>query len=247
MKLSLITVSYNSEETIESTFNSVKMQKKKGFDFEYILVDGGSTDRTMAISEEYKEILSLAVSEPDEGLYNAMNKGIKLASGDVIGFLNSDDTLHDESTLADIMTLFQRIQEASVVFGNLNYVDSRGNITRRWRTGEQKSFASGWHPAHPAFYANKRLFDVHGGFDENLSIAADFDLMLRFLDVANARASYLDKVFVDMKLGGESNRSLRNIRLGNEQIIRSFRKYSIQPQIFYTYRRWVRKIFQSIK
>ena len=108
----------------------------------------------MAIAEEYNAILSLAVSEPDEGLYNAMNKGIKLASGDVIGFLNSDDTLHDKSTLADIMTLFQSIQEASVVFGNLNYVDSKeynSEVADR-RTEE---FCFNWHPAHPAFYAKK--------------------------------------------------------------------------------------------
>lgn len=247
MKISLITVSYNSQETIRDTFESVRLQTIEGFDLEYIHIDGLSSDRTMEISKEYNDIVSIRVSEADSGIYNAMNKGVAQATGDVIGFLNSDDTFACHNALQLVAMLFTADDSLGVVYGDINYVDGNGEVKRKWRTGKRGSFAKGWHPAHPGFYAKKLLFDTHGGFDEGLFIAADFDLMLRFLDVARAGSSYLDEVLVDMKLGGESNRSLKNIRIGNEQIMQSFKKYSIQPQIFYTYRRWVRKVLQSIK
>lgn len=246
MKISLITVSYNSQETIRDTFESVRAQKMKGFDLEYIHVDGLSNDQTVEISREYDDVLSLRISEKDSGIYNAMNKGIELATGDVIGFLNSDDTFIDSDVLQQVANLFLAEDDLDIVFGDINYVDDKGGVKRKWRTGEQRSFANGWHPAHPGFYAKKHLFSAHGGFDEDLYITADFDLMLRFMEVARGSAKYLDKVLVDMKLGGESNRSFKNIQAGNNQIIRSFEKYSIKPQVFYTYRRWIRKVLQSI-
>lgn len=246
MKISLITVSYNSQNTIRETFDSVKSQKIKDFELEYIHVDGLSNDETMKISYDYDDIISIRISEKDTGIYNAMNKGVTLSSGDVIGFLNSDDTFADNDVLSSIADLFNDKSKPDIVYGDIDYVDSSNKVKRKWRTGEQNSFSKGWHPAHPAFYAKKTYFDEFGGFDEQLKIAADFDLMLRFLEVANSHAIYLKKVCVKMKLGGESNRSFLNIFEGNRQILRSFNKYSIKPQWAYTSRRWVRKLLQKI-
>ena len=245
MKVSIITVSYNSEQTISDTFESVRSQDLDGFTLEYILVDGLSTDSTMRISRDYDDIINVSLSEQDLGIYNAMNKGVSLATGDIIGFLNSDDTFSQNDSLRKVVCCFSENKTLDIVYGDIDYVDSNGEITRRWRTGAQKSFSKGWHPAHPGFYARKELFQEYGGFDEKLSIAADFDLMLRFIEVANSNTKYLEGVLVKMKLGGESNRSLKNIREGNRQIIQSFNKYSITPQFLYTIRRLIRKAFQS--
>ena len=136
-------------------------------------------------------------------------------------------------------------KDLDIVYGDIDYVDNQGNIKRRWRSEERRDFAIGWHPAHPGFYAKRNLFIEYGGFDERLKIAADFDLMLRFLEVANTKASYLEKVCVNMKLGGESNRSIKNIIKGNKEIISSFAKYKIIPQRFYTLRRWIGKLRQK--
>ena len=245
MKVSIITVSYNSEQTIRDTFESVRFQDLDGFTLEYILVDGLSTDSTMRISRDYDDIINVSLSEQDLGIYNAMNKGVSLATGDIIGFLNSDDTFSQNDSLRKVVRCFTEKKTLDIVYGDIDYVDSNGEITRRWRTGAQKAFSKGWHPAHPGFYARKELFQEYGGFDEKLSIAADFDLMLRFIEVANSNTKYLEGVLVKMKLGGESNRSLKNIREGNRQIIQSFNKYSISPQFLYTVRRLIRKAFQS--
>jgi glycosyltransferase involved in cell wall biosynthesis len=247
MKITLITVSYDSEKTIRETLDSVRSQRRKGFDLEYIHIDGLSTDSTMLISQVFDDIVSMRVSEKDSGIYNAMNKGIDMATGDVIGFLNSDDTYASNDVLHSIASLFNSDEDLDIVYGDINYVDSSGQIKRKWRTGQSTGFSKGWHPAHPGFYAKKSIFDAYGNFDEALTIAADFDLMLRFFEIAETNTKYLDKVFVNMKLGGESNRSFKNIWLSNKQIIQSFKKYSIKPRFGYTQLRWFKKILQSYK
>ena len=246
MKVSLITVSYNSEKTIKETFESVRLQNQDGFTIEYIHIDGLSTDSTVNISYDYDEIIDIRVSEKDLGIYNAMNKGIDLATGDIVGFLNSDDTFSSNDILEKVVCSFKQDETLDIVYGDIDYVDLQGKIKRKWRCGDRQSFANGWHPAHPGFYAKKELFEKHGGFDEELFIAADFDLMLRFLEVFNTNSKYINSVFVNMKQGGESNRNLKNIWTGNAQIIKSFQKYSIRPQMFYTYRRFFSKILQSL-
>lgn len=247
MKISLITVSYNSEETIKETFESVRGQKIEGFELEYIHVDGLSNDATMDISQEFDDIITKRISEKDSGIYNAMNKGIHLATGDVIGFLNSDDVFYDHDILFLIAQQFLNHSYLDIVYGDINYVDNKGKIKRKWRTGERKSFRTGWHPAHPGFYASINLFQENGGFDEDLRIAADFDLMLRFIDVAQAQSRYIPKVFVSMKLGGESNRDFKNILKGSQEIKNSFRKYNITPKRLYILLRWARKVGQAIR
>ena len=246
MKISLITVSYNSEETIRETFESVRGQKIEGFELEYIHIDGLSNDATMEISQEFDDIITIRISEKDSGIYNAMNKGIRLATGDIIGFLNSDDTFTTNDVLYSIDKLFRGNPELNVIYGDIDYVDSSGHVKRKWRTGQRKSFSKGWHPAHPGFYTIKELFKTYGGFDESLRIAADFDLMLRFLEVQKVKSEYLQKVCVNMQLGGESNRSLKNILKGNSEVRRAFKKYDLDIPVSYTLRRWISKQMQKV-
>ena len=247
MKVSLITVSYNSEETIRETFESVRKQIIEGFELEYIHVDGFSNDGTINISKEFDDIITYRISEKDSGIYNAMNKGIKIATGDVIGFLNSDDTFYNNDILFLIAQQFSNTPSLDIVYGDINYVDHKGKVKRKWRTGERKSFRTGWHPAHPGFYASKRLFNKYGGFDEDFRIAADFDLMLRFIEVEQLKSKYITKVFVSMKLGGESNRDFKNILKGSQDIKNSFSKYNITYNRLYILLRWARKMGQRIR
>jgi len=244
IKITLITVSYNSEETIRETFESVRDQIIDGFDLEYIHVDGLSKDSTIDISMEFDDIITQRVSEQDTGIYNAMNKGIRMATGDVIGFLNSDDVFYDRNTLSEIAKKFSEISDLGIVYGDVNYVKHTGEIHRRWKTGVKRSFSLGWHPAHPAFYASKSLYDNHGGFDESFPIAADFDIMLRFMEKYNYNYYYINKPFVDMKIGGESNGSFKNILRSNREIRQIFIKNELEPFLFYTMKRWLRKIMQ---
>ena len=246
MKISLITVSFNSEKTIKQTFESIKKQHIKGFELEYILIDGLSSDSTIELSKCYDNLITFRISEKDSGIYNAMNKGVKLATGDIIGFINSDDEFHENNILLSIANTFIN-NNIDIVYGDINYINQSGKIIRKWVTGNQKSFASGWHPPHPAFYAKKSLFTKHGDFDETLSVSSDFDLMLRFMEVSNSNSKYLDMVFVDMKIGGESNKSLKNIIKGNHEIIKSFKKYGINPNPVYKLRRWLKKLKQYLK
>lgn len=243
MKISLITVSFNSEKTIKETFESVKNQILIGFELEYILIDGLSNDSTIEISRNYDSLITKIISEKDLGIYNAMNKGIELATGDIIGFLNSDDVFIENDVLFSIVKTFEN-QNIDIVYGNINYVNQKGKIIRKWISGNQKSFSSGWHPPHPAFYAKKSLFLKYGNFDETLVIAADFDLMLRFMKVAGSNSKFLDKFFVNMKIGGESNKSLKNIIKGNNEIIKSLKKNAIKPNPLYRLRRWLKKLKQ---
>ena len=245
MKFSVITVSFNSEDTIKDTFDSVRIQKLCGLELEYIHIDGMSTDTTILISNNYQDIITKQICEPDSGIYNAMNKGLQMATGDIIGFLNSDDLFSAKDVLCTIAEKFQKNDELDIVYGDINYVDSRGKVKRRWKTGQKRSFRSGWHPAHPGFYARTEVFKKHGGFDEKLTLAADFDLMLRFLEGAKLSSAYCEKVFVNMTLGGATNASLSNIIRGNAQIIQSFKKNSLKPRFGYTLLRWFNKLLQT--
>lgn len=244
MKITIITVSYNSAATIGETLQSLRAQDKENYELESIVIDGGSTDGTQEIIEDYSDVVTKWVSERDNGIYNAMNKGLALATGDVIGCLNSDDVLAGPSILTGISAKFQEDDRCQVVFGDLDYVNERGEVVRRWRTGIQKSFVAGWHPAHPAFYARRETFEKADGFDESFLIGSDFDLMLRFLEKEKFAAAYLPLVMVKMKLGGVSNNSWKNRFILKREYERSFNKYDIVPIRGYIYVRWFCKFLQ---
>ena len=207
MKLSIITISFNSENTISDTFDSVKNQSFKNY--EYLLIDGGSVDGTLTIAKKQNHI-SKIVSEPDKGIYDALNKGIKNSNGEIIGFLNSDDTFYDENSLKIISEAFDK--DTDCVFGDLIYTDKNEKIKRVWKGSEFKkgAFKKGWMPAHPTFYCRRSVYEKLGLYDDSFKIAGDFELMLRFLEKNNIRSKYIPHTLVNMKVGGVSNNTLKS-------------------------------------
>lgn len=215
MKISLITISFNSQKTIQKTFESVKNQSFK--EIEYLLIDGGSVDNTLAISKNYS-IITKTISEPDKGIYDAINKGIRAATGEIIGFLHADDIFYDAHSLQTIVEAFDPTTEA--VFGDLIYTDVQNTIKRVW-TGspfQKGAFQKGWMPAHPTFYCRKSFYKKYGLYDDTYTIAGDFELMLRFFEKHSIRSKYIPQTLVNMKLGGVSNASIQNkIRILQEE------------------------------
>lgn len=248
MKISVITVCYNSSNTIEKTFKSIQNQTYKNI--EYILVDGGSKDSTLDIAYKYKKIINHLVSEPDDGLYDAMNKGINLATGDIIGLINSDDLFCDPDAIKKVAKVFKNDKNLESVYADLFYVNQKdvNKISRRWVTGVQRKFKYGWHPAHPTFYIKKTIYDKFGLFDLSFRLAADFEIMLRFLDKYKISTYYLKEPLVKMRLGGETNKSLKNIYYQNMECLRAFKKNEIKVVNFlYPFLRIVPKLFQFKK
>jgi glycosyltransferase involved in cell wall biosynthesis len=205
-RISIITISFNSENSILETFQSVENQS---FDnYEYLLIDGGSKDGTLNIANKQDHISEI-VSEPDKGIYDALNKGIKNSTGEIIGFLNSDDTFYDENSLQYIIDAFDK--NTDCVFGDLIYTDLNENIKRVWKGSEFKKggFKKGWMPAHPTFYCKRSVYEKLGLYDDSFKIAGDFELMLRFLEKHNIRSKYIPRTLVNMKVGGASNNGLK--------------------------------------
>jgi len=214
MKVSIITATYNSESTIEMCLKSVLNQTYS--DIEYIIVDGASKDKTLSIVKHFTKAHKTIkiISEKDQGIYDALNKGIALATGDIIGFVHSDDFLANPNIITSIVEAFN-INNADGVYGDLHYVSHKNtdNIIRNWvsQPFRQKLLKQGWMPAHPTLYLKKKVYDIHGAFNLEYSIAADYDYILRIFRLADLNFYYLPKTIVKMRVGGASNRSLKNI------------------------------------
>lgn len=207
MKISTITISHNSEKTIKQTFHSVKNQSFKNY--EYILIDGGSKDATLTIAKNQDHIAKI-VSEPDKGIYDALNKGIKNSTGEIIGFLNSDDSFYDHTSLQHIIDAFDN--NTDCVFADLIYTDRNENIKRVWKGSEFKkgAFKKGWMPAHPTFYCRKSVYQKFGLYNDSYKIAGDFELMLRFFEKHKIKSKYIPHTIVNMKVGGASNYGVKS-------------------------------------
>lgn len=222
MRISVVTVCRNSVRTIERTLASVAEQTHPLV--EHVVIDGGSNDGTREILEAHREQFAVLISEPDRGIYDAMNKGWRQAQGEVVGFLNADDAFADPQVLA---RLAQEFADPSVdaVYGDVDLSSSTGRLVRRWRSGEfsRLKYHLGWMTPHPATYMRRHLFESYGGFREDLRISADYELMLRFLYVQRARVKYLPTTLVQMTAGGASNGSLRGIARANWEVYRSWR------------------------
>jgi glycosyltransferase involved in cell wall biosynthesis len=230
LKISIITVAYNSNKTIEDTIKSVLDQTYS--DIEYILVDGGSSDNTLNIIKEYegKFIASKKsykwISEKDNGIYDAINKGISMASGDIVGILNSDDYFYDNNVVSDIHTVFVN-NDIDCLYGNLIYIHPfTGKVHRRWKSNEfvEGSFQRSWTPAHPTFYCLKSVYDKHGLYKTTYKIAADVELMYRFLQKKHVRSYYYNRNFVKMRQGGVSSRGLKSTVIITKEVMRAFRE-----------------------
>jgi glycosyltransferase involved in cell wall biosynthesis len=233
MKITVITICFNSEKTIGESLRSVREQTYTNI--EYIIVDGDSTDNTLDIVAADGKHVTKLISEKDNGIYDAMNKGIALASGDIIGFINSDDFYASNDVLTDVAAAFL-LSGADSCYGDLCYVSQRDSAktVRYWRSADfiPGSFKNGWCPPHPTFFVRRSVYERLGGFDLNFRIAADFELMARYLEVAHISSCYIPQVLVQMRLGGTTNKSFRNIFKQNIEIIKAFKKLGLKFSIF---------------
>ncbi len=231
LKTSIITVVLNNELYIKDAIESVIAQHHT--DVEYIIIDGGSNDGSLAIINTYKDKITVLVSEPDNGIYDAMNKGLALATGDVIGFLNADDFYANPNVLQTVANTFSQ-HNCDIVYADLNYVSRahQDKVIRKWRSGNYKTnaFERGWMPPHPTFFAKRELYQRLGGYKQELNQSADYELMLRFIHVNHASVHYIPQVFVHMRVGGQSNRSLKNRLLANLQDRKAWTINGIRPK-----------------
>jgi len=228
MKISLITVTRNSAATVADTLRSVNAQSHP--DVEHIVIDGGSSDATLAIVRAEGKRVATLVSEPDRGIYDAMNKGLRLASGDIVGLINSDDFLASADVLATVAAAFTD-PDLDAVYGDLCYVSQTdtSKVVRYWRSAQFTPglFSRGWAPPHPTLYIRRTVYERLGGFDLAYPLAADLELMARFFEVYHIRARHIPEVFVRMRMGGATNRSLRNIAMQNREIWRALNKHRL--------------------
>lgn len=207
MKISIITISYNSSNTIEETLKSVQNQIYSNI--EHIIIDGNSTDNTLKICNDFNHI-SKIISEPDQGVYDAFNKGLTLATGDIIGFLNSDDIFYNENSLYEISDAFD--EKTDCIYGDLIFTDNNEKVKRVWKGSDfvKGAFKKGWMPAHPTFYCRKSVYNNLGFYIDTFKIAGDFELMLRFLEKHKVRSKYIPQILINMKIGGLSNSGIKS-------------------------------------
>lgn len=222
MKISIITVCYNSAETIEDTIRSVIGQTHD--DLEYIIIDGGSTDGTLQIIDKYKEKITKIISEKDQGIYDAMNKGLNLVTGEIVGIINSDDFYCDNMVLSKINKMF--LQKIDACYGDLVYVHSQDitKVVRYWKAGEysEKKIYRGWIMPHPVFFVKKEVYNKQGVFNLNFKIAADYELMLRFL-FQGLKIKYISESLVCMREGGYSAKNFKQRLKGWREIKQSWK------------------------
>jgi glycosyltransferase len=246
-KISIITVTYNSAQTLEQTIQSVLLQDYENV--EYIIVDGQSTDDTLSVIRKYRHKIEHFVSEKDEGLYYAINKGISLATGDIIGILHADDFYTDDNVLTKIAETFKKTN-AEAVYADLYYVDKddTNKIVRTWKSGNYTDgkFLWGWMPPHPTFFVKKEVYKMYGVFNTNLHSAADYELMLRFLHKHKIKTAYLPEFIVKMRMGGQSNASVNNRLKANKEDRKAWELNGLKPYFFTLTLKPLRKIFQFL-
>lgn len=249
MKISVITATYNSEATIKDTLESVNAQTYP--DIEHIIVDGASKDNTLDLVKKYGKRVSLIISEPDKGIYDAMNKGIKAATGDIVGILNSDDFFADNDVIAKIVKEFIDNPELEGVYTNLYYVkqDDPDIIVCHWVSEpfKERSFFKGWHPPHPTLYMRKSVYEKYGLFDLNFSLAADFELMLRYFERYKIKTKYLPITSIRMRLGGATSKNWENVKKQNIECMEAFRANQFKAPVLYPIYRLMPKLLQFLK
>ena len=245
MKISIITVCFNSEKTIRKTLESIKSQKSKKI--EHLIIDGKSTDNTLSIVDQYPYEKKI-VSESDKGIYDAMNKGIKLAQGDIIGFLNSDDFYSSNEVVSKLEDIFTEDSGLEACYADIVYTDQvdTSKVVRYWKSSKfiSGSFSKGWCPPHPTFFVRKSVFERFGNFDLSYGVASDVDLMIRFLEVNKIKARYIPELWVKMRMGGASNKSLKEIWKQNQNVLRALKKYNLPANSISFY---IHKIFSRGK
>lgn len=249
MKISIVTTSYNSVSTLRDTMESVLRQRYT--DYEYIIIDGASTDGTVELIREFEprfEGRMRWISEPDRGIYDAMNKGITLATGYVVGMLNSDDLYASDDILDTIAGAFSETQGLDAIYGDIHFVDAH-NLTKVVRYYSSSHFSRkrilwGYMPAHPSFYVRRECYVRYGAFDISYRIAADFESIVRLVYINNIRTRYIAKDFVVMRTGGASTSGFKSYYLIAREHFRAFRKNGIHPRYILYFIRYVQKLFE---
>lgn len=247
MKVSIITVVYNGASFIRDCIESILNQTYS--DIEYIIIDGQSTDGTVEIVQSYGTKIARFISEPDKGLYDAMNKGIGLATGEVIGLLNADDFYRHTRVIEHMVTTFERTG-SDAVYGDMLYVDRNDTkkLKRYWRSGwyHDNAFLWGWMPGHLSFFAKRSLYEKYGTFRLDLTSAADYELMLRFIHKHKASLAYMDEVTIVMRAGGVSNSSVKNRLRANREDQTAWQLNELKPYFFTFWLKPLRKLKQYI-
>jgi glycosyltransferase involved in cell wall biosynthesis len=248
-KVSIITVCFNSEKTIEDSIKSVISQ-----DYpltEYIIIDGKSNDSTLEILTRYQSKIAKQISEPDKGIYDAMTKGVKLASGDVIGILNSDDVFASDTILSEVASIFANDPTIDAVYGNIIYfkTDAPDKPVRTWVTKPyyEKFFDDGEVPPHPSLFVKKSVYDAIGAYIPDFKISSDYEFMFRAFKVHHYKPYHLNKFVVNMRVGGESTKSIKNVLIGNREVRIAWEMNGIKPPLKFWVLRIGKKILQLFK
>ena len=244
--ISIITATYNAERTIRECLECIAQQT---VEVEHIVIDGKSTDSTIPIIEEYSDSLAHIISEPDRGIYDAMNKGIALARGDIIGILNSDDFYPSRNILSTVLKAFKD-PAIDTCYGDLHYVNGSNTdtVVRNWRSGvfNHRKFYWGWMPPHPTFFVRRSVYEKYGVFNTTLGSAADYEIMLRFLLKHKLRTTYIPEVLVKMRTGGVSNSSFKNRLKANRMDRKAWEVNGLRPYPWTLWMKPIRKVGQWI-
>jgi glycosyltransferase involved in cell wall biosynthesis len=249
LKITIITVCYNSEKYIKNTLDSVACQKFKNI--EHLIIDGNSTDETVKLVQNYPHIKKI-ISESDKGIYHAMNKGLRIATGDIIGFLNSDDFYENNEVLLRVANIFKNNLLLDACYADLIYVDSfdiSKNI-RYWRSNKfvKGLFAKGWCPPHPTFFVRRSLYRRFGNFDLNYRIASDVELMMRLLEVKKINAQYIPELWIKMRLGGTTNKNFKNILIQNKEVLCALNSHNLSVNlIIFFFHKMINRSLQFFK
>ena len=245
MKISIITVCYKSVVTLPDTIKSICSQSYT--EIEYIIIDGDSKDGTQQVASEYKNIINIFVSEKDRGIYDAMNKGLSLATGDIIGLLNADDFYADCDVLQKVMETFSD-STIDACYSDLQYVDQvdTSKIVRYWKSEPYQKglFERGWIPPHPTFFVRKKIYEQYGKFNLSFKIAADVELLTRFIVKYEIKCKYLPILSVKMRMGGTSNKSISNIIKQNLEILRALKMNGLKVSVLFPLYKLINRIPQ---
>jgi len=250
LKISIITVTHNCELVLSDCLNSVASQKYKNI--EHIIVDNASNDGTISLLNSKRDQFALLVSEKDKGIYDAMNKGIKLATGDIIGFLNSDDFYTHNEVISRVVREFKKKTSLEACYSDLVYVNKylTSKIVRYVKSRKFKKglFLKGWCPPHPTFFVRKSIYEKYGNFNLSYSLASDVELMIRFLEIYKIKSNYIPEVWVKMRVGGTTNKSLKNIFMQNLEILNSLKKNGLKVNFFnFFFHKFVSRAIQFFK
>ena len=247
MKISIITICLNRHKVIRDTIESVLSQNYNNI--EYIVIDGGSSDGSLEIINSYSSNIDCLISEPDNGIYQAINKGLSRVTGDVVGLLHAGDLLYDNNVFSNVVGHFKQCDSDLLYGHSVVYTEDREKIIRKNVSPEYKDnlMKYGWFPSHQSIYFKSSVFDQYGNYNENYKIAADYEFLCRLVQYANLKSVYLSSVLVRMELGGASTGGVRNTILLNKEVFRAIRKNDIYTNIFMLLSKYPSKIIQFLR